>query len=134
MAITRKTKTKTKSWYVAQLDRVFSLYIRKVYSNDFGMVMCYTCSKVGETKEMQCGHFISRSHMNTRWDEQNCRVQCVGCNIFKNGNYTEFSYRLLKEIGESGLDELMEKKNTIRQWGVQELKERITYYKNKIRE
>lgn len=132
MAITKKTKTKTKSWYVAQLDRVFSLYIRKIYSNDFGMVMCYTCSKVGEAKEMQCGHFISRSHMSTRWDEQNCRVQCVGCNIFKSGNYVEFSYRLLKEIGEKALDALMAKKQEIRQWSIPELQEKIKYYKSQL--
>lgn len=46
---------------------------------------------------MQCGHFISRSHTATRFDERNCRVQCVGCNVFGKGKPTEFGLRLEKE-------------------------------------
>jgi len=96
-------------------------------------VSCYTCGKVSHYKDMQNGHYISRGNMATRWLEENCRVQCCGCNIFKNGNYTEYSYRLLKEIGEGGVDELMKKKNEIRQWSISELKDEIKKYKDKIK-
>lgn len=70
--------------------------------------------------------------MATRWDEENVRVQCVGCNVFKNGNYTEYSYRLLKEIGAKGLDKLMAKKKEIKQWSVKEIQEKIAYYEKLI--
>lgn len=125
----KKPKAKLKGWYVKKLDILFSTYIRQKYSDDFGMCRCYTCGVQKHFKDMQNGHFISRSHMNTRWDEGNCRVQCCGCNVFKNGNYTEYSYRLLKEIGEEGMDELMEKKKQIRQWSIKELIEMIERYK-----
>lgn len=118
-------KTKLK----AKLDKYFSLYIRQSYANDRGMVACYTCGKVAPISEMQCGHYISRSHMATRWDESNARVQCPGCNVFKSGNYTEYAYRLLKEIGQEGMDALMKKKQEIRQWTLKELRERIEHYK-----
>jgi hypothetical protein len=124
----RKPKSKTKGYYVKKLDIIFSQYIRKSYANDFGMAECYTCNKVLHYKDLQNGHFISRGHMNTRWDEANCRPQCVGCNVFMNGNYTEYSYRLLKEIGECGMDELMEKKKEMRQFSIQELQELIKKY------
>lgn len=128
-----KPKQKTKGYYVKKLDAVFSTYIRQSYANDFGMSSCYSCSKIAHWKDLQCGHFISRAHMNTRWDEKNVRSQCVGCNVFKNGNMVEYSYRLLKEIGEGGMDELMEKKKETRQWSISELKDEIKRYKDKIK-
>lgn len=124
----KKPKPKLKGWYVKKLDKVFSEWLRKSYANDFGMATCYTCGKFAHYKDLQCGHYISRGHMATRWDENNCRVQCPGCNVFKNGNYTEYAHRLLKEIGEEKLDALMEKKKEIKQWSIAELKEKIEYY------
>lgn len=124
----RKPKAKTKGYWVKKLDEVFSQWLRKSYANDFGMASCYTCGAFKHYKDLQCGHFISRGHMMTRWDETNCRVQCPGCNIFKNGNYTEYSYRLLKEIGEGGMDELMEKKKEIKQFSIKDLQELIKKY------
>ena len=128
----KKPKAKLKGWYVKKLDQVFSIYIRKKYSDTFGMTTCYTCGKLAHYKDMQNGHYISRGHMATRWDESNCRPQCVGCNVFKNGNYVEYAHRLLQEIGEEGLNALMEKKKLIRQWTIKELEEKIAYYKSCI--
>jgi len=128
----KKAKSKPKGYYVKKLDIVFSQYIRQKYADSFGMSRCYTCLKQAHWKDLQNGHYISRGHMNTRWDEENCRPQCVGCNVFKNGNYTEYAHRLLQEIGEDGLNALMEKKKLIRQWTVKELEEKIAYYKNLV--
>lgn len=124
----KKPKPKLKGWYVKKLDKVFSEYIRQKYADSFGMVSCFTCDARKHWKDMQNGHFISRGHMNTRWDEDNCRVQDSACNVFRSGNYTEYSYRLLKEIGEEGMDRLMAKKKEIKQWSIAELKEKIEYY------
>ena len=69
-------KEKTKTWYKKKLDSVFSRYIREKYEKD-GKVPCYTCPHIGTVKTMQCGHFVPRQHMSTRWDEDNCRPQCL---------------------------------------------------------
>lgn len=46
---------------------------------------------------MQNGHFISRVYLATRFDEDNCRPQCVGCNVFGNGKTVEFARKLEAE-------------------------------------
>jgi hypothetical protein len=67
-----------------ELDKWFSLYIRLREATDEGLVQCFTCGNVNNYKVgMQNGHFMSRKFMATRYDEQNCQVQCVGCNMFK---------------------------------------------------
>src|SRR3990167_10609952 len=95
-------------------DIIFSLWIRAKNKR------CYTC---GSVKNLQCGPFVSRSHNATRYDPENCRAQCVGCNVFKNGNTAEYSYRLLKEFGQEKFNDLIKRGRETKQFSVQELKE-----------
>jgi len=129
-----KSNKPTKSKLVKELDRVFSIFIRMFYADENGFVSCYTCDKEDHWKFMQNGHYISRANMNTRWDFENCRIQCAGCNVFRSGNYTEYSYRLLKEIGEDGMDKLMAKKGVIRQWTIQDIEQAIEETNELIKE
>jgi len=96
-----KPKVKTQAWLKKELDRVFSIYIRQKYDKS-----CYTCGKVGT---LQNGHFVSRQYLATRWDENNCRPQCVGCNLFGNGKPLDFEERLKKDLG-CEFVEIMKKK------------------------
>lgn len=64
-----------------KLDKVFSQYIRLSSSED-GYCRCFTCGDPHPWKEIDCGHWISRGRLMTRWDENNCRCQCKGCNLF----------------------------------------------------
>ena len=132
---TKKTKTKKESITTLKkkLDEVFSLYIRQKYEKD-GVIECYTCGVVKPLKEMQNAHFWSRSHLSTRWEEKNCRVCCVGCNVFKHGNYIEYTRRLLKEIGQEEFDKLELQKNTPIKINKTWLKEQIELYTNKLNE
>ena len=52
---------------VQDLDHVFSQYIRCKYADKNGMVECYTSGKKYHWKEIQCGHFIPRANLGTRW-------------------------------------------------------------------
>lgn len=63
----------------ATLDRWFSLYIRLRDSDANGFGRCISCGKLVHYKEADCGHFINRQHMNTRYDERNCNLQCRSC-------------------------------------------------------
>lgn len=90
-------KKKTASKQKNDLDRLFSEYIRRKYSDQDGIAECYTCYVRKPWKEMQNGHFVSRSQLATRFLESNCRVQCVGCNIFGGGKVTQFANRLESE-------------------------------------
>lgn len=122
-------KKKTRSQLVKELDKVFSEYIRKRDADHNGNVSCFTCGKVAHWKEMQCGHFQSRKHYATRWDEQNCQVQDSGCNIFRSGEQFKFGINLDKKYGQ-GTAETLERmaRFTIKFTNV-ELAEKIEYYK-----
>lgn len=82
---------------VQDLDHVFSQYIRNKHADKNGVVECYTCGGKHTIAEIQCGHFMGRSNLGTRWMEANCRPQCMECNYFKTGNIEEFEYKLHAE-------------------------------------
>jgi hypothetical protein len=92
---------KTISKLKKELDKWFSLYIRLRDATDEGMVQCFTCGVVKYYKSgMQCGHFQSRRHLPTRFDEENCAPQCVSCNMFKQGEQYKFALNLDAKYGE----------------------------------
>ena len=62
-----------------KLDTIFSFYIRLRGVDDNGNNQCCTCGKIDNWRNLQCGHFVSRKHMATRFYELNCFPQCVGC-------------------------------------------------------
>lgn len=80
-----------------KLDTIFSQYIRLKYADQNGMVHCYTCSTVKHWKEIQNGHWIPRNNLATRFSEDNCRPQCVACNMFQKGMPDVFAVNLIKE-------------------------------------
>lgn len=99
-------KIKTSAQLKKDLDAIFSKYIRIKYADANGMVACFTCGKVKHFSEQQNGHFIPRNILITRWDENNCRPQCVGCNMFGNGKILDFEDGLVKELGRKEVDKL----------------------------
>jgi len=92
-------------------DAVYSTKLRQSAADKNGMVKCYTCNSVKPWKEMQCGHFVTRTVTALRYHPKNTRVQCVGCNMFNQGRPDVFAYNLTKEYGVEVLQELQEIKN-----------------------
>lgn len=90
----KRTKIKVKDWKEDEMkvaDNAFSKFILAKYGKN-----CYTCGNPAA----DCGHFISRRHMATRYDERNARPQCTYCNRFRHGRPELFRYKLIEEIGE----------------------------------
>jgi hypothetical protein len=110
-----------------KLDRVFSIFIRK---RDKGV--CFTCDKKLPWKQQQNGHYISRGVLILRWDERNCNCQCVGCNIFKNGNMAEYAIRLMKKHGPAILVDLDREKWKILKMSRQDYVDLIDKYEKLI--
>lgn len=73
-----------------QLDAIVSKVIRIAASNHNGMVQCVTCGLWFHWMIIQCGHFIKRAHVATRYDPMNLGPQCEDCNCFKNGEDKKF--------------------------------------------
>ena len=123
----KKTISKLKK----ELDKWFSLYIRLREANEYGMVQCFTCGIVRGYKDgMQNGHFQSRKHMATRFDEENCQVQCVACNMFRQGEQFKFGINLDSKYGEGTAEELEFKSRLISKVSRVEYEEKISYYKS----
>lgn len=72
-------KVKRKPNLVAKLDKVFSLYIRLRDSMPNGYFKCISCNQIKRFDQADCGHFYSRTHMATRFDEDNCSAECSYC-------------------------------------------------------
>ena len=120
---------KTISKLKKELDKWFSLFIRLRDATDEGLVQCFTCHKVSHYKSgMQNGHFQSRKHLATRWDEENCQVQCVGCNMFKAGEQYKFSIALDGKYGEGKAEELELLARTIMKVSRIDYEDKISYY------
>jgi len=92
-------KSKSINQLVADLDKVFSIFIRLRDIDADGFSYCVTCGKPMTLKTSQCGHFISRRHFATRWEEKNCAAQCVGCNMFAQGKQYEFGLAIDMRFG-----------------------------------
>ena len=84
----------------SRADRYFSLYIRLRDCDENGIGTCCTCGAMKPVKEMDCGHFIKRQHMATRFSEMNCAVQCKRCNAFEQGRDADFERFLIEKYGE----------------------------------
>ena len=116
-----------------ELDKWFSLYIRLRDATDMGVVQCFTCGKIAHYKlGMQCGHFQSRRHNATRWDNKNCQVQCVKCNMFGQGEQYKFGMYLDAKYGLGTAEELefMSKVN-VKMMRIDYV-EKISYYKDLV--
>ncbi|MDR0651089.1 MAG: recombination protein NinG [Candidatus Peribacteria bacterium] len=79
-------------------------------------------------------HFITRSCMRYRRDEDNCHAGCMRCNVFLNGNYIIYTRRMQRKYGIEKIDEMITKKNDVFKIHTSEIKEKIEYYKTKINE
>lgn len=113
---------------VKRLDTVFSQYIRLRNANAQGIAECYTCGKTDHWKKLQCGHFMSRKSYSTRFDETNCQVQCVKCNMFEQGMSYVFGLNLNKDFGDGTAEGLLQKSKQIVKLQNYELEELITKY------
>jgi len=115
-----------------KLDKLFSEYIRRRKADDLGMVNCFTCGVKKPWKEQQAGHFQSRSHLSTRWDEVNVQVQCVKCNIYRQGEQFKFGVYIDEIYGKGTAKELEVRSKVIVKLNRIDYLEAIDIYKNKI--
>lgn len=124
----REAKKESKSSLIKQLDKVFSIYIRKRDADKNGFITCPCCDRKIHWKNAQNMHYNSRAKMNTRFCEKNCFAGCIGCNVFKNGAYPEYTEFILKKFGEKYLRDLIKSGRDIKQWTTSELKDLIQKY------
>jgi hypothetical protein len=101
-----------------ELDFIYSWWIRLKDCTVNGYNKCYTCGKIFEVIDLQCGHYWSRANSMVRFDERNTKPQCLNCNcsIFGKGKPQEFALGLAREYGGIVLQELEDKKKEKISW------------------
>jgi len=117
-----------------KLDKIFSEFIRRRNADHLGRVKCFTCGVEKHWKEQQAGHFQSRSHHSTRWDDVNVQVQCVKCNMYRQGEQYKFGMYLDQRFGDGTSEELEHRANTIVKLNRVDYEEAIERYKQKIKQ
>lgn len=128
-----KPKQKRKPDLVKKLDRVFSQYIRLRDVMPSGYFKCISCGKIKPISEGDCGHYYSRTHMSTRFDEDNCHTECRYCNRLSSDHLIGYRENLMRKIGLSRIERLKVLANSSKHWMNYELEELIAYYQAEVK-
>lgn len=115
-----------------KLDRIFSEFVRLRDADANGYCRCISCGKIKRWKEMDCGHYINRKHMSTRYNEMNCNAQCRHCNRFDEGNMQGYRRTLVRMYGEQNVLHLEALKNETRKFSDGEYIILINHYKELV--
>jgi hypothetical protein len=133
-ARSRKKRAPTLAGLVKALDGVFSEFIRRRDADRHtGLTWCRTCGASGRWQDFDCGHWIKRRFLGTRWREENCNTQCGTCNGVRRGAEHEHAAYIAKTYGAQMLEELVSAKRGIHKLTRQELEELIENYKVRLR-
>lgn len=126
----RKPKMKTLK---TKMDNIFSQYIRLKASCKNGYAKCVTCGKVDHWKNHDNGHFISRAYLPTRFEENNCAVQCKFCNRYRNGMPDEYAKYIMETYGEEEYERLRLLKYELVKYSVEDYQRMIAHYKAEVK-
>ena len=88
----------------AKLDKEFSLFIRLRDCMPNGSFRCISCGQIKPFTQADCGHYFSRTHLATRFDENNCHAECRHCNRFKADHLEGYRVNLIAKIGQQKFD------------------------------
>lgn len=114
-------------------DKYFSQYVRMRDSDINGIGSCISCDTKKHWKSLQAGHFVSRSASPLRYDEENVNAQCVGCNMFKQGNQYAYGLALDEKYGDGTAQKLHAQRMNSKKWTIPELEEIISDAKEQIK-
>lgn len=128
-----KPKTKKKPNLIAKLDKVFSAYIRLRDTMPNGYFVCISCGQIKKFEECDCGHFYSRKHMATRFDEDNSHGECRFCNRFSADHLIKYQVNLIRKIGVARFEKLAWKHNSAKHFTEWELQQMIEYYQREAK-
>ena len=116
-----------------KLWRVFSEYIRRSHANN-EICTCVTCGVQDHWKNMDCGHFISRNHKATKFNESNVAPQCKKCNRFLGGRQFEFGLWIDKTYGPGKANYLLVRSRSTMKFTQFDIDEMTKYYKTLLKE
>lgn len=118
----------------SKLDKVFSEYTRRKDACEYGRTKCITCGTFMHWAEMDCSHWIRRSHMATRWMETNAHSACKMCNQVNDGEEDKHKAYIEERYGFIEVIKLLELKQTEVHFTQYEIDEMTDMYKLKLKQ
>lgn len=91
---------------------------------------CASCPRMKHWKLMDAGHFISRTHKSTKYNEKNVLAQCPHCNRFNQGEQMNMSIEVDRRFGKGTADMLLVESRKICKITRFEIDIKIKYYRN----
>ena len=122
-------------WHLKKYGSITSYEAIKEYGATRLSAIIFNHRKDGyniDSMPLQCGHFQSRRHMATRFDETNCQPQCVKCNMFEQGEQFKFHIKLNAKYGEDTSINLQHKAMQSVKFTRVDYNEKISYYKSAV--
>lgn len=113
---------------VRKLDKVFSAYIRLRDAMPNGCFRCISCGQIKRFEQGDCGHYHSRVHMSTRWEPDNCHMECRSCNRVSADHLIGYRRGLVEKVGLDRMARLEMMARSEKHWMDYELRERISYF------
>lgn len=124
----RKEKLMSHSDWLQVLQVTFNAFIRE---RDKGLP-CISCGTL--KGQFHAGHYRSvGAFPELRFNEDNVHIQCATCNNYLSGNLIEYRKGLIKKIGVDKV-EALENFNQSNKMTIAEIKEKISLYKEKIKQ
>lgn len=120
----KKTPAQRRRSAIRKADTAFSLFIRE---RDY--YKCCTCPKDKGSAPIQCGHLFTRGFYSTRWEEDNAKAQCAGCNMRHERDPGPMTVVWLEEFGQEGYADISRQANrasNFKTWEIEEIAEKYT--------
>lgn len=125
-------KTSSLSSLIKELDGHFSRFIRKRDTVD-GKVICFLTGEKMDFIDAQCGHFIDRDQMPTRYDERNCHAVSEETNCYDPDHKEKYRAKMLQVYGLEEIERLERKSKGLQKFFKFEIEDLIEYYRSENR-
>lgn len=128
-------KFKKRAAWLVDAQTVFNKWVRLRDADK----PCICCGKFATGEALtggkwDAGHYLSRgSHPHLRFDERNVFKQRKSCNMPGGATAAAFRHGVIARIGLEAV-EALEADQSVKKWTIDELKEIIAHYRQKIKE
>lgn len=129
----RRNKSTLKS-LKAKCWKLLSQIVRFSAADHRGIAECYTCGTQDLWRSMDAGHAIGGRHNAVLFDEEIIRCQCKICNVWKRGNYTVYTTKLIQENGIEWMENKLIQSRIPMKYSIGDLELKIEEYEKRLEE
>lgn len=100
-------------------------------ADENGYAKCVTCGKIDHWKDMDGGHYISRTYTAHKLLEENIHPQCKGCNRFGHKVHDDYARYMRDTYGQEFVDWLSDTKRQTKKYYRTEIEDLIAELKER---